>query len=242
MRTNTDIEGIKRVAKLLLEMPVEVDKKFEFICHHPFIKDTYTPVPCEKTESNPAGMEMLDVRDQDDLERIKSFYIKGIDNCKKALDFFIVINKPYSGIFFKLIKDLLNRKDYTDMLETLWTMMEYPNKDINVTQKEWVSYWKKADLDYLYSFEDKKKLDSLPDEFYVYRGLMERADLKALSWTLSLDKAIWFATRWNNKGKVYRGLCKKEDILAYLSCRNEEEIVVDWHDLENIEEVMYEKN
>ena len=71
---------------------------------------------------------------------------------------------------------------------------------------------------------------------------MERADLKALSWTLSLDKAIWFATRWNNKGKVYRSLCKKEDILAYLSCRNEEEIVVDWHDLENIEEVMYEKN
>ena len=112
MRTNTDIEGIKRVAKLLLEMPVEVDKKFEFICHHPFIKDTYTPVPCEKTESNPAGMEMLDVRDQDSLERIKSFYIKGIDNCKKALDFFIVINKPYSGIFFKLIKDLLNRKGH----------------------------------------------------------------------------------------------------------------------------------
>ena len=95
MRTNTDIEGIKRVAKLLLEMPVEVDKKFEFICHHPFIKDTYTPVPCEKTESNPAGMEMLDVRDQDSLERIKSFYIKGIDNCKKALDFFIVINKIF---------------------------------------------------------------------------------------------------------------------------------------------------
>ena len=31
MRTNTDIEGIKRVAKLLLEMPVEVDKKFEFV-------------------------------------------------------------------------------------------------------------------------------------------------------------------------------------------------------------------
>ena len=107
--------------------------KFEFICHHPFIKDTYTPVPCEKPESNPAGMEMLDVRDKDNLERIKSFYIEGIDSCKKALDFFIVINKPYSGVFFKLIKDLLNRKDYTDMLETLWTMMEYPNKDVNVT-------------------------------------------------------------------------------------------------------------
>ena len=88
MRTNTDIEGIKRVAKLLLEMPVEVDKKFEFICHHPFIKDTYTPIPCENTGSNPAGMEMLDVRDQDSLERIKSFYIKGISGLSSSkLDF-----------------------------------------------------------------------------------------------------------------------------------------------------------
>lgn len=240
MRTKTDIEGMKRVAKLLLDMPIEIDKRLEFICHHPFIKDIYTPVPCEKTEANPAGMEMLDVRDADNIERIKSFYIEGIDNCKKALDFFIIINKPYSGVFFKLIKDLLNIKDYTDMLETLWTIMEYPNQDVNVTQKEWVSYWKNADTKYIYSDEDKEILDALPDEFYVYRGLMERASLKALSWTLDLDRAIWFAKRWNNHGKVYRGLCKKKDILAYLSCRNEEEIVVDWRKLECIEEVLYD--
>ena len=239
MRTKTDIEGMKRVAKLLLEIPIEIDSRLEFICHHPFIRDTIISVPCEKTESNPVGMEMLDVRDADNIERIKSFYIEGVDNCKKALDFFIIINKPYSGVFFKLVKDLLNIKDYTDMLETLWTIMEYPNQDVNVTQKEWVSYWKKADTRYIYSKEDKEILDALPDEFYVYRGLMERASLKALSWTLDLDKAIWFAKRWNNHGKVYRGLCKKKDILAYLSCRNEEEIVVDWHNLENIEEVYY---
>ena len=238
MRTNTDIEGMKKVAKLLLDMPIEVDKRFEFICHHPFIKDTYTPVPCEKTEANPAGMEMLDARNQDNLERIKSFYIKGIDSCKKALDFFIVINKPYSGIFFKLTRDLLSRKDYADMLETLWTMMEYPNSDANVTQKEWISYWRQTDLRYIYSKEDKEKLRNLPEEFYVYRGLMENANVKALSWTLDLDKAIWFAKRFNHNGKVYKGLCRKVDILAYLSCRSEEEIVVDWHDLKNIEEVV----
>ena len=32
MRTKTDIEGMKRVAKLLLDMPIEIDKHFEFIC------------------------------------------------------------------------------------------------------------------------------------------------------------------------------------------------------------------
>ena len=239
MRTKTDIDGMKRVAKLLLEMPIEVDKKFDFICHHPFIKDTYTPVPCEKTKENPVGMELLDARDNDNLKRIKEFYIKGIDSCKKALDFFIVINKPYSGVFFKLVKDLLSKEDYTDMLETLWTMMEYPNTDVNVTQREWISYWKKVNLDYLYSQKDKEVLGKLPETFLVYRGLMEGAKKEALSWTLDESKAVWFAKRFNNNGKVYKALCKKEDILVYLSCRDEEEIVVDWKKLKNIEEVSY---
>lgn len=240
MRAKSDMEMIKHAAYLFLDMPIDIDKQFDFICHHPFIRDTYCPVPCEKTEENPVGMELLDIREKDNLNKARDFYRKSIDSCKKPMDFFIIINKPYSGVFFKYIKDFLNKKDYTDMLETLWTMMEYPNRDVNVTQREWISYWKKADLDYLYSFEDKKKLDNLPDEFYVFRGLMENADVRALSWTLSLDKAIWFAKRWNNHGKVYRGLCKKEDILVYLSCRNEDEIVVDWQDLKNIEEVKYE--
>lgn len=237
MRTSTDINGIKRVAKLLLEMPIEVDKKFEFICHHPFIKDTYTPVPCEKTEANPVGMELLDARDQNSLEKIKAFYLKGIDSCKKAFDFFIVINKPYSGVFFKLIKDLLSKEDYTDMLEALWTMMEYPNRDVNVSQKEWIEYWQQADVSKIYSQDDKRIIDNLPNEFFVYRGLMQEASVKALSWTLDIEKAKWFARRFNNEGKVYRAKCKKQDILAYLSCRNEDEIVVDWHKLKDIKEV-----
>ena len=70
---------------------------------------------------------------------------------------------------------------------------------------------------------------------------MERANVRALSWTLNLDTAIWFAKRWEYNGKVYRAKCKKKDILAYLSCRNESEIVVDWHNLKNIEEIDYEK-
>ena len=113
MRTKTNIEAIRHIADLLLEMPIEVDSKFEFICHHPFIRDTYTPVPCEKTKENPVGIDLLDARDEANLVKIKSFIKMSLDKCTKAPDFFLIINKPYSGIFFKLIKDSLNIDDYT---------------------------------------------------------------------------------------------------------------------------------
>lgn len=239
MRNKTDLEAIRNYAYMFLELPIDIDNKFEFVCHHPFLRDTFQPIQCEKTEQNPVGIEMVDIRDENNLKRVKAMYKESIDNCKKASDFFIILNKPYCGVFFKYIKNYLDIDDYTNMLESLWTTMEYPNNDVNVSQKEWVSYWRQADLRYIYSKEDKKKLRNLPEEFYVYRGLMENANVKALSWTLDLDKAIWFAKRFNHNGKVYKGLCRKVDILAYLSCRNEEEIVVDWHDLKNIEEVSY---
>lgn len=241
MEKVTDIDMIKRASMLFLEMPIEVDKNFDFICHHPFIKDTYTVVPCEKTKENPVGVEMMDVRVPEKLEIVKEHFSKAINNCNKASDFFIIINKPYSGIFFKIIKEYLSIEDYTNLLELLWTSMEYPNSDVNVSQREFVNYWSKVDTNYIYSDEDKKIIEDLPEEFYVYRGLMERANVKALSWTLDKNTAIWFAKRWDYNGKVYRAKCKKKDILAYLSCRNESEIVVDWHNLENIEEINYEK-
>lgn len=236
----TNIELIRQAALLLLEMPIQTDKNFEFICHHPFIRDTFTPVPCPKTDENPVGMELLDVRNEENLSRVKKHFEQAIYKCKQPMDFFVIINKPYSGVFFKVIKEFLSNEDFTIMLEALWTTMEYPNSDVNVTKQEWISYWQRANLDkYIYSDEDKKKLAELPDTFLVYRGLMKDAKLQALSWTLDPVKAIWFARRFSNTGKVYKALCHKKDVLAYLSCRNEEEIVVDWKKLKNIEEVSY---
>ena len=239
MIAKTNLEKVKKTAYLFLEMPIKVDSKFEFINHHPFIQETYYPVPCEKTEENPVGLEILDVRDENNLIRVKEYFRKAIDKCRKAMDLFIIINKPYSGIFFKYIKDFLDIDDYTNMLEALWTEMEYPNTDVNVSKREWISMWKKADLDKIYSEEDKEVLAKLPDRFIVYRGLMDRAKVEALSWTLDIDKAVWFAKRFGHNGKVYKAYCNKKDILVYLSCRNESEIVVDWNKLEDIEEVSY---
>lgn len=235
----TNIEKLKDAAKLLLEIPIDIEEIYGFpVVHHPIIKDAYQTVVVRKTKENPVGVEILDIRDGDNLEKIKKQYIELIDRCSKAIDFFMIINKPYSGLFFKLVKDFLSIEDYTDMLVDLWTIMEYPNADVNVSKTEWLSFWRKAKINY--SPEDKKVIESLPDEFYVYRGLMPRAKRNALSWTLDKNRAIWFAKRFKPNGKVYRAIANKKDILAYLSNRNEDEIVIDYRKLKNMEEVEYE--
>ena len=136
MRNKTDLETIRNYAYMFLELPIDIDNKFEFICHHPFLRDTFQPIQCEKTEQNPVGIEMVDIRNENNLKRVKAMYKESINSCKKASDFFIILNKPYGGVFFKYIKDYLNKDDYTNMLETLWTTMEYPNNDVNVLHSE----------------------------------------------------------------------------------------------------------
>lgn len=242
MRTNTDINKIKEIAKAFLYLDVNIDESFGIpILKHPIISDViqlYTDGTKDK-EGNLIP-QMLDVRKEEDLDKIRGQYLELINKVDKVSDLFMLINGPYTGVFFKFTKDYMCVEDYTEFLVELWTSMEYPNVDNNVTRREFISYWKKVDTKYIYSKEDIELLDSLPEEFSIYRGLMPRAKKEALSWTLDLDKAIWFAKRFNNHGKVYEAKVKKEDILSYLSNRGESEIVVDYKKLKDIKEVEYD--
>jgi hypothetical protein len=75
-----------------------------------------------------------------------------------------------------------------------------------------------------------------PDDFTVYSALSNRLKIyrgfrnihfkKGLSWTLSKDKAKWFATRFGANGKVTTKVVSKYHILAYLDRRGEQEILL----------------
>lgn len=61
-------------------------------------------------------------------------------------------------------------------------------------------------------------------------------DVEALSWSLSPEKAEWFATRFSSiKGRVYSATIRKDDIFAYFGLRGEQEVIVNPDYLENIE-------
>ena len=58
-----------------------------------------------------------------------------------------------------------------------------------------------------------------------------------MSWTLRKEKAEWFATRFKRKHSiVLTGVWKKDDIIAVLLGRGEEEVLIDPDDVEITDE------
>lgn len=90
--------------------------------------------------------------------------------------------------------------------------------DTRSFSKEWEN-----DMLELKSFADKNGLIT------IYRGEGERSQPveEALSWSLSKDMAIFFATRFAPTGILYEGKIAIGDILDYLHNRDEEEVLVE---------------
>lgn len=77
---------------------------------------------------------------------------------------------------------------------------------------------------FLMSTEEQECFNNLPDEIVIFRGCAPGC-VKGFSWTLSLDRARFFADRHKNLGSdsgVFQGKCKKSDVIAYFA--REEEI------------------
>ncbi len=73
---------------------------------------------------------------------------------------------------------------------------------------------------------------ALPDKLTVYRG--ESSAIKTighgLSWSLSQERAEWFAANHCEEGRVVSAVVNKEDILFFTNEREEEEVVLRFSD------------
>lgn len=117
-----------------------------------------------------------------------------------------LITKPYGLIFMHKVRNYLSEKEYAWMLRHLWIRSEYPNCDVNVTRLQLVDMFRRANPRWLMDdAEEFQRFMDLPDTLTVYRGVTSyNADnIRALSWTLSLDTARWFAKRFGERGTVY---------------------------------------
>lgn len=73
------------------------------------------------------------------------------------------------------------------------------------------------------SAEEIQYLNKLPDEVTIYRGTKYAKN--GMSWSVSKDRAKWFANRVG--GSLYVTTVHKENIFAYFNRRDEDEIVID---------------
>lgn len=122
----------------------------------------------------------------------------------------------------------LDGPKYWDLLSSVWSDSE------NLWQVGMKRIRKLFSLypDHRDSFMDedeKKLLQSLPDQIKVFRGHQSR-NQKGFSWTLDYTKAVWFGQRYTTmagQARVSQGVVQKSDIIGLVLGRNEKEVVVD---------------
>lgn len=228
MRKETDLEAVKKVARSFAYVDVQINKKVGFLVNHPYIGEIATAV------KEDGKLVLKDVRNEQDLEDVRKNILETIDSVTNYQYFMHILRAPYLPAFFKFTKHLLSAFDYSSFLGSMWTIVEFPNVDDNITAPEFVRIFRRAEKALLMDDDELRQFLSLPEEITVYRGIRGRGSLKALSWTIDIEQAEWFAQRWGTNGKVYSARISREDVLAVFTSRGESELVVDYTKLRDI--------
>ena len=88
----------------------------------------------------------------------------------------------------------------------------------------------------LFKAADRRRFESLPNRFTIYRGAKDW-NLGGMSWTLDLNRAVYFATHHNYEGMasslppemigvVMELTIQKSQVLFYTNDRQEDEVVL----------------
>lgn len=218
---DTNLDKVKSTAIDFLYLDVEQSDRQPMLVYHPFFVSVMANLP-------DYGLFNI-LEDMGHLEEVRQIYRKNIMQAENVCYIMDMITEPYKLGFFKCITLFLSQKDLSELLSQIWVNIENPNQDVNASITDIVKWFGMADKQSLMQPQDYKVYCSLPDSFPVYRGVAIGRNPNGLSWTRNLDKAKWFAHRFDNKeqqGYVRESQIFKKDVLAYFNTRGEEEIVV----------------
>jgi hypothetical protein len=159
---------------------------------------------------------------------------KGIEEALEKRDWgsFVGLHeKPYRlEKFLERYEDVTkNRKEYWEALGFIWSDSE------NIWQ--YLAEWEyiltdgegDPDAKYFMDDEERHRFGLLPDVITIYRGCHKGRNEDGLSYSLSKQKAEWFAKRFSSrKGerKVNKLTLPKSECFAFVGGREEEEIII----------------
>lgn len=222
----TDLNKIKEIAKTMLYLDIISDEDIPFIVHHPFTQSNVVVV-YQDSKGQPDMVDLLD--DERGLDRWRKSVAARIDKCNELWEILVMISKPYFFAFINLTHKYCSKKDLGQMLQHCWVSVEFTSFDKNLKLSEVLKLMKSVNPGQLMTPEDYLTFLELPDKFFVYRGVTpmnESKVNKAISWTLDVNTAEWFARRFDNKGKIYMKEVSRLDVVAYFGTRGESEVIV----------------
>ena len=230
----TDLDGVKEVAKTFLAMSPIRTEMSPAIVKHPFTDSGYALVSVK--EGVPSFENIMT---EDGFEKWRKEKEIRIEKAKSASEIFFYVTKPYCLTFLKYVQEYLSEEEFAETLAECWVREEQPNINPNFTKTELTSMFRRADKKFLMSEAGYKKWQELPEKVTAYRGVTEYngKNVRVLSWTTNYETAKWFAGRFEEQGKIYQAEIDKKHIFAYIDQRGESELIIDPKYLENVEMV-----
>lgn len=132
--------------------------------------------------------------------------------------------RPYRWEAFCNISSLLNDDEYWTLARSIWIDSENIWQLIPIIHDALTANERLSSRSLMMTAEEREFLNELPDEITIYRGA-GKENHKGYSWTVDKETAKWFATRLRNVGELLTGRIQKSNIIAYISGRNEDEII-----------------
>lgn len=224
MIKETDLNKVKDMAITILYTEPEPVESIPIFLTHPFFETRGVAIRGENGE--PVLIDILESKDN--FKKVIDFYENMILGFNDVSDIFLLIRDNYDLTLLKYTKDYLSMRDFCKLFGEYWTIAENPNMDVNVPISMSAKWFKEADKKLLLTKDEYKTYISLPETLTIYRGVGVRRSRQGLSWTRDYDKANWFAHRFDyddNEGYILKAEVKKEEVLAFFSRRDEEEVV-----------------
>ena len=204
MLEHTDLSRVKAAAKMMVELPMH-SMCGGLIVQHPYFTTTVAAV------KEAGKVTMVDLNTKEGLKKAKASIRSDIDKIDVYTSFLVLISPPYLPAFFNLTKEFVSIQDYSYFLASMWTYIEFPNVDVNISKEQFVSLFKKADKKYLMDKNEYDIYKNFPEEIMVYRGIRGRGKVQGLSWTLSKVNTAARLNTWGCGQKVGPRKDKKWD-------------------------------
>lgn len=222
------LDKAKNVAKFMLDMPYENVKDFEGIfIVHPFFNAIIV--------ADTKGLFNIE-EEPNRFKELKDNIRNRIDRCKCIEDIMLLIlDSNKINFLYLLYSREVPAEICGNLLGSIWSTLE--NNDtqedfIKNAMREWLIA---SDRTTYMTEEELELLQNLPDKVTIYRGAQFDEPADGFCWSLKKSVGEWFANRFQNKHPVlYTATIDKNDILFYTNSAEEEETVVDYTKIEEI--------
>jgi hypothetical protein len=148
-------------------------------------------------------------------------------------EFIILHERPYRlEALYQISDQIEDDCKFWRLVTDVWTDTENARQNYDEWEELFAS--ERSCRESMMNEEEQAKLASLSSEIRIYRGFRFKEDeydgIDGFSWTLSRDRAIWFAKRFagafEDTPQIATAYVRKADVIAYLNGRGEDEILV----------------